>query len=181
MATTANFALVVSGVPTSGEKQNASGASGASGSTPAGASSVSSHAPSPAPPRWSRSTRSDSGRTVVVAGADVDDQGAAEVAAAERSDVATVIAHPPASAETNVTASPATSGVAPSRVTRSPLTAATTWRSSVDAGGPGGGPDRRRPHRAGATVPVAGQRPEALDRDLRRRPGVRLLVVGAAR
>jgi hypothetical protein len=32
-ATTANFALVVSGVPTSGEKQNASGASGPSGST----------------------------------------------------------------------------------------------------------------------------------------------------
>ena len=35
-ATTANFALVVSGVPTSGEKQKASGASGPSGSTPGG-------------------------------------------------------------------------------------------------------------------------------------------------
>ena len=37
LATTANFALVVSGVPTSGEKTNASGAPGASGSTPGGA------------------------------------------------------------------------------------------------------------------------------------------------
>ena len=47
LATTANFALVVSGVPTSGEKQNASGASGPSGSTPGGASSCMSHAPRP--------------------------------------------------------------------------------------------------------------------------------------
>ena len=38
-ATTANFALVVSGVPTSGENTNASGASGPSGSAPAGPSS----------------------------------------------------------------------------------------------------------------------------------------------
>ena len=37
LATTANFALVVSGVPTSGENTNESGASGASGSTPGGA------------------------------------------------------------------------------------------------------------------------------------------------
>jgi len=49
-ATTANFALVVSGVPTRGEKQNASGASGPSGSTPGGASSCMSHVPRPAPP-----------------------------------------------------------------------------------------------------------------------------------
>ena len=40
LATTANFALVVSGVPTSGENTNASGASGASGSTPAGCQPV---------------------------------------------------------------------------------------------------------------------------------------------
>ena len=46
-ATTANFALVVSGVPTSGENTNASGASGASGSTPAGASSDSRCVPEP--------------------------------------------------------------------------------------------------------------------------------------
>jgi hypothetical protein len=64
LATTANFALVVSGVPTSGEKQNASGASAASGSTPTGASSVISQAPSPTPPRWSRKTWSDSARAV---------------------------------------------------------------------------------------------------------------------
>ena len=38
-ATTANFALVVSGVPTSGENTNTSGASGPSGSAPAGPSS----------------------------------------------------------------------------------------------------------------------------------------------
>ena len=50
LATTANFALVVSGVPTSGEKQKASGASGPSGSTPGGASSCMSQAPRPAPP-----------------------------------------------------------------------------------------------------------------------------------
>jgi hypothetical protein len=61
-ATTANLALVVSGVPTSGEKTKASGASGASGSTPGSPSAVSSHVPSPTPPRCSRSTRSGSGR-----------------------------------------------------------------------------------------------------------------------
>ena len=51
LATTANFALVVSGVPTSGENTNASGASGASGSTPGGASRCSSQVPRPTPPR----------------------------------------------------------------------------------------------------------------------------------
>jgi hypothetical protein len=51
LATTANFALVVSGVPTSGENTNASGAAGASGSTPAGASRCSSQVPRPTPPR----------------------------------------------------------------------------------------------------------------------------------
>ena len=50
-ATTANFALVVSGVPTSGENTNASGASGPSGSTPAGPARCISQVPSPAPPR----------------------------------------------------------------------------------------------------------------------------------
>ena len=49
-ATTANFALVVSGVPTSGENTNASGASGPSGSAFAGASRCSSQTPRPAPP-----------------------------------------------------------------------------------------------------------------------------------
>ena len=50
LATTANFALVVSGVPTSGENTNASGASGASGSTLGGASRCSSQVASPTPP-----------------------------------------------------------------------------------------------------------------------------------
>ena len=50
LATTANLALVVSGVPTSGENTNASGAAGASGSAPGGASRCISQAPSPAPP-----------------------------------------------------------------------------------------------------------------------------------
>ena len=50
-ATTANFALVVSGVPTSGENTNASAASGPSGSTPAGISRCISHVPRPEPPR----------------------------------------------------------------------------------------------------------------------------------
>ncbi len=50
LATTANFALVVSGVPTSGENTNASGASGASGSTFGGASRCSSQVASPTPP-----------------------------------------------------------------------------------------------------------------------------------
>ena len=49
-ATTANFALVVSGVPTSGENTNASGASGARGSTPGGASRCISQVASPTPP-----------------------------------------------------------------------------------------------------------------------------------
>ena len=51
LATTANFALVVSGVPTSGENTKASGASAASGSTPGGASRCSSQVPRPTPPR----------------------------------------------------------------------------------------------------------------------------------
>ena len=50
LATTANLALVVSGVPTSGENTKASGASAASGSTPGGPSACISQAPSPAPP-----------------------------------------------------------------------------------------------------------------------------------
>ena len=62
-ATTANFALVVSGVPTSGENTKASGASGPSGSTPAGARWCISHVPRPAPPRQPRSTCSDKGST----------------------------------------------------------------------------------------------------------------------
>ena len=62
-ATTANFALVVSGVPTSGENTNTSGASGASGSTPGGASSCSRCVPSPAPPMLARRTSSSSGST----------------------------------------------------------------------------------------------------------------------
>src|SRR5919108_702227 len=45
--TTANFALVVRGVPTSGEKTNASGASGASGSTRGGARACISQGPGP--------------------------------------------------------------------------------------------------------------------------------------
>ena len=48
--TTANFADVVSGVPTSGEKANTTGAAGASGSTPTGASRHRSQLPSPTPP-----------------------------------------------------------------------------------------------------------------------------------
>ena len=64
-ATTANFALVVSGVPTSGENTNASGASGASGSTPAGASSDSRCVPSPTPPSVARSVASSSGSVVL--------------------------------------------------------------------------------------------------------------------
>ena len=51
LATTANFALVVSGVPTNGEKTNAKGASGASGSTSGGARRCSNQVPSPTPPR----------------------------------------------------------------------------------------------------------------------------------
>ena len=50
LATTANFALVVSGVPTSGEKTKISGACAASGSTPGGQHSCISQVPSPAPP-----------------------------------------------------------------------------------------------------------------------------------
>ena len=80
-ATTANFALVVSGVPTSGEKTNASGASGASGSTPGGASRCMSQAPSPAPPMQARSTCSGSSSALGVAAADVHDERLAEVAA----------------------------------------------------------------------------------------------------
>jgi hypothetical protein len=50
LATTANLALVVSGVPTSGEKTKASGAWGLSGSTRGGASRCMSQVPRPEPP-----------------------------------------------------------------------------------------------------------------------------------
>ena len=56
LATTANFALVVSGVPTSGENTNINGACGSSGSTPAGQYWCISHVPRPAPPMYERST-----------------------------------------------------------------------------------------------------------------------------
>src|SRR4051794_16802312 len=65
-ATTANFALVVSGVPTSGENTNANGASGASGSTPGGASSDSKWVPSPTPPSVERRIASCSGKSLLV-------------------------------------------------------------------------------------------------------------------
>ena len=65
LASTANLALVVSGVPTSGENTNISGASGASASTPGGQHSCISHAPSPAPPTYERSTVSSMGLTLL--------------------------------------------------------------------------------------------------------------------
>ena len=58
LATTANFALVVSGVPTNGENTNISGASGSSGSTRAGQYLCISQVPRPAPPMYERSTGS---------------------------------------------------------------------------------------------------------------------------
>jgi hypothetical protein len=54
LATTANLALVVRGVPTSGDPQKTMGASGASGFTPRGASRQRRSAPSPAPPMKAR-------------------------------------------------------------------------------------------------------------------------------
>ena len=104
--TTANFALVVSGVPTNGEKTNASGASGASGSTRGGASLCMSQVASPAPPMQRRSTVSGSGS-----------------GSAPPSPTSTIRARPkyppggisaPASAARNASASPAAS-VAPDR------------------------------------------------------------------
>jgi len=65
-ATTANLALVVSGVPTSGENTKASGAPGPSGSTPGGPTRCSSQVPRPAPPRYPRSTSSESGSVLDV-------------------------------------------------------------------------------------------------------------------
>ena len=50
LLTTANFAEVVSGLPTSGLNAKISGAAGASGSAVAPPSSSSSHAPRPLPP-----------------------------------------------------------------------------------------------------------------------------------
>ena len=61
LLTTANFAEVVSGLPTSGLKAKTSGASGASGSALGSPSSSSSQAPSPLPPRNCRRTVSGSG------------------------------------------------------------------------------------------------------------------------
>ena len=60
LATTANFALVVRGVPTRGENTKASGASGASGSTPGGARRCMRYVPRPAPPMQLRSVSSAS-------------------------------------------------------------------------------------------------------------------------
>ncbi len=84
LATTANLAHVVSGVPTSGENTKASGASGPSGSTPGGASSVHQPDARPAPPMYvaehvARAARTRRLRAV----GDVDDEGAAEVAAGD--------------------------------------------------------------------------------------------------
>ena len=61
LETTANFADVVSGLPTSGLKQKTSGASEASGSYAPDVSSSRICSPSPAPPMDSRSTSGGSG------------------------------------------------------------------------------------------------------------------------
>ena len=61
LATTANLAEVVSGVPTSGLKAKTSGACGSSGSIPAGASRWRSQVPRPTPPMNRRKTSSGSG------------------------------------------------------------------------------------------------------------------------
>src|SRR6185436_18212341 len=58
LATTANLADVVNGVPTSGLKANTSGAALDRGSTPVGASRHRSQAPSPTPPTNRRRTDS---------------------------------------------------------------------------------------------------------------------------
>ena len=63
-ATTANFALVVSGVPTSGESDTTNGAAGTRGSRPARPSRRRSQVPIPTPPTNLRST--SSGRGIVV-------------------------------------------------------------------------------------------------------------------
>ena len=69
-ATTANFALVVSGVPTSGEKQNASGASGPERVDARRARArCMSQAPRPAPPMYARSTSSGRGSVSALASA----------------------------------------------------------------------------------------------------------------
>ena len=131
-ATTANFALVVSGVPTSGENTNASGASGASGSTPGGASSESRCVPSPTPPSVARSSASSSGSVVLPPSSEVDDECPAEVAAGgHESTVPRDRAQPPASAAMNATSSPSASGSSGSRAIWSPFRAASTCASSV--------------------------------------------------
>src|SRR5688500_9252532 len=60
--TTANFAVVVSGVPTSGAVAKISGLPAASGSTPRGAYSSSRLVPSPTPPRQARRRSSSRAR-----------------------------------------------------------------------------------------------------------------------
>jgi hypothetical protein len=65
LATTANFALVVSGVPTSGEKTKAERSLGSRAGRRRRRELVQQPGAEPAPPTWSRSTRSGSGRTRV--------------------------------------------------------------------------------------------------------------------
>ena len=117
-ATTANLALVVRGVPTSGENTKARGASAANGSTPAGARWCMSHVPSPAPPRYAAEHGLGELDWRRRAGADVHEGGDAEVAgrrllaqSVERRRV-----HPPASALTSETRSPVASGSSGSRL-----------------------------------------------------------------
>ena len=64
LATTANLADVVSGVPTSGLNAKTNGASAASGCTPGADSRCKIQVPSPTPPRKRRSTSADSGTLV---------------------------------------------------------------------------------------------------------------------
>src|SRR5205814_1458041 len=66
LASTANLAEVVSGVPTSGLKQNTSAASGASGSAARGPSLCNSQVPRPTPPMKRRSTDSGSATQAAV-------------------------------------------------------------------------------------------------------------------
>ena len=125
-ATTANFALVVSGVPTSEEKTKASGASGASGIDPGGRQPVQQPRAEahPAQVGPQHPLVQLVGSAARLPAGDVHEERLSEKST--RRHIPTLRPHPPASADRKATVSPATSGNASSRVTWSPLSAATT-------------------------------------------------------
>src|SRR5690349_2013224 len=181
-ATTANFALVVSGVPTSGENTKASAASGPNGSTSGGVSRCSSQVPSPTPPRYPRSTRSSRSRPWAVAAVPLTSTTSAQPKYPPGAMPRLYVAHPPGCSASGVGREERHRVAGDQRQPGIPHdVVAVDRRDHVPVEGEVDGRRRfaqaGRGHRPGSAPVDSGQRAEALDRDVGSGPGPGPLVL----